>query len=177
MCAKQLMLGDEDIIVAYGDIIYEQCVLEKLIEQEGDVVISADTHWLDLWKQRMENPIEDAESFKLLPDSNQLIGLGKKIESVEDAQAQYIGLIKFSAPVLKEIIEAYLELGNDITKNMYLTDFLQHLIDNGMNVVSSLHQRRWLEVDTVDDLNLYQNLCKNNQFKELGFRESSENTK
>lgn len=170
MCAKQLMLEGEDIIIAYGDIIYERCVLEQLIEQKGDVVISADTHWLDLWKQRMENPIEDAESFKFLPDSNQLLELGKKIESVEDAQAQYIGLIKFRASALKRIIEVYLELGSDITKNMYLTDFIQHLINQGVDVISSLHSRGWLEVDTVEDLKCYQELIEQNRIDLLGYK-------
>lgn len=169
MCAQELMSGAEDLIIAYGDIIYQADVLQNLIETQGDIVISADKNWHALWQLRMENPYDDAESFKYSPDSNTVIELGKKINSSEDAQAQYIGLIKFSSASFTRIVKEYELLGIEKTKNMYLTDFLQHLITQKLNVVGSIHDRGWLEVDTVGDLQCYQEMFDEAQFTKLGF--------
>jgi len=174
MCAQSLMQGDQDLIIAYGDIIYHADVLKKLIATEGDVVISADKAWLELWQLRMDNPLADAESFKYDPVCNSIIELGEKINSIEDAQAQYIGLIKFSASSFSKIRHEYDELGLLSTKNMYLTDFLQHFIDTKMSVVASIHDRGWLEVDTVEDLQCYQKMFNEEKFDLLGFSPNNE---
>ena len=41
-CAEQFMSPGEDLLICYGDIVYEPKVLEKLLETEGEVVIAAD---------------------------------------------------------------------------------------------------------------------------------------
>lgn len=169
MKAKILFTEGEDLIISYGDIIYEAHILSALIKQTGDIVVSADKNWQLLWDLRMEDPMQDAESF-IYDDNNNILELGKPLTSAADAQAQYIGLIKISAKCLPKVVQAYDSLGLNNTKNMYLTDFIQHLIDIKMEVKASFHQRGWLEVDTVEDLSRYEALVKNHQYKVLGLR-------
>ena len=71
--AKEFM--DDDIIISYADIIYKKEVLEKLIASSADFSVVVDEAWKNLWSLRMENPLEDAETLKIV-DGNivELIG-------------------------------------------------------------------------------------------------------
>jgi NDP-sugar pyrophosphorylase family protein len=43
---------------------------------------------------------------------------------------------------------------------MYMTDFLQHLIESGWRVQAVPVDGGWLEVDTPQDLQVYENLYR-----------------
>lgn len=158
--AEDFMQAGEDLIISYGDIIYKQEVFEKLLAAKGDLAIAADLDWYDLWKLRMENPLDDAETFKMV-EGDKVLELGKKPNSREDAQAQYIGLIKIAGNKVAEFIQHYHALdkaamydGKDFD-NMYMTSFIQNIINAGWDVRAALINRGWLEVDSVEDLEAY----------------------
>tara|TARA_R110002167_G_scaffold31464_17_gene103284 strand:+ start:12100 stop:12867 length:768 start_codon:yes stop_codon:yes gene_type:complete len=169
MTAKELFKQEEDLIISYGDIIYERQVLEKLVKSEGEIVVSADSAWSSLWSLRMDDPLSDAESFLYNASNQKLLSLGKKISHYDEAQAQYIGLIKIKGSALSSVLETYNQLPQVMTKNMYLTDFIMILIERSFDVRVSLHTRGWLEVDTSEDLNCYQNMLQDKLFERLGY--------
>ncbi|BBP43111.1 NTP transferase domain-containing protein [Thiosulfativibrio zosterae] len=161
-CAEEFMT-DDDLIIAYGDIVYKPEVLQALIDTEGDVVITADLEWEQLWSLRMENPLDDAETFKM-NDQGFVIELGKKPQSNEEVQAQYMGLIKVSREKVRAFKSFYQSLdrkaiydGKDFD-NMYMTSFIQNLIDGGWKVKPALIKNGWVEVDTVEELKLYEKM-------------------
>ena len=43
----------EDIIISYGDIIYKENVLIKLINNIDNLSTIVDVKWLNYWKKRM----------------------------------------------------------------------------------------------------------------------------
>lgn len=159
--AKEFIQDNEDLIISYGDIVYKPEILKKLLETEGDLVVAADLKWFDLWELRMENPLDDAETFKMVK-GNKVVELGKKPKTREDAQAQYIGLVKISANKVKDFVKHFHNMdksalydGKDFN-NIYMTSLIQNLIDTGWNVRASLINRGWLEVDSVQDLEIYE---------------------
>jgi choline kinase len=161
--AQDFMKQSEDLIIGYGDIVYRPEVFQKLLDTAGDLVIAADLDWYDLWKLRMDNPLDDAETFKMV-DGNKVIELGKKPNQREDAQAQYIGLIKISANKVNDFIQHYRGLdkgafydGKDYN-NMYMTSLIQDIINADWDVRAALINRGWLEVDSVEDLEAYEKL-------------------
>jgi len=181
-CAHEYFNGKQDIIVAYGDIVFQPEVLEGLIQSNGDVVVTADREWLALWRLRMEEPLSDAETFKINSDGNYITELGNKPKSLADIQAQYIGLVKFSKRVTKKVYEYYLSLRNQLAdsayKNMYFTDFIQLLIENDVSQVNAhFIERGWLEVDSIEDLDIYRELLTQCDYATLGFtpRQNREN--
>ena len=108
----------------------------------------------------MNDPLEDAETLKL--DSDGLVReLGKKPNSYEEIQGQYIGLIKVRSDHVKKLDEIYSSMDSKVLydgkdyRNMYMTSFLQHLIDLGVPVRANPVNNGWLEVDTLQDLELY----------------------
>lgn len=161
--AEDFMQAGEDLIISYGDIVYKPEVFKKLLATEGDLVVAADLDWYDLWKLRMENPLDDAETFKMTKDGK-VIELGKIPKTREDAQAQYIGLIKIAGNKVAEFVQYYHAMdkaakydGKDFN-NMYMTSLIQNIIDSGWNVRAALINRGWLEVDSVEDLEAYEGL-------------------
>ncbi len=156
-CAQEVM--DDDIIISYGDIIYSEEVLKKLLQSPHDISVVTDKDWFAYWSKRMENPLEDAESLKF-DEEGSIKELGKKANSYDDIEGQYIGLICIKKEMLETVKEFYYNLdnsrsydGNDFD-NMYMTTFLQLLIDNNVAKLKPVEiESNWMEFDTIDDLN------------------------
>ena len=164
MCARALFDGQDDVIMAYGDIVYEPRVLSTLLQTSAEVVVTADLGWQRLWSARMEDYASDVESFRLRADGS-LAELGKRPGNLAEVEAQYIGLVRFPAACHASLLAFYDGLdrashydGQPFPK-MYMTSFIQQLIDRGWNVRPALIENGWLEVDTVEDLRRYEALA------------------
>ena len=137
--------------------------LEKILKTNGDITVMVDDGWLDLWSVRNEDPLNDAETLKY-GDNGQIIELGRKPQSLSDIEGQYTGLIKIPYHKIDDFISFYDQLDRSLLyegrtfKQMYMTTFLQLLIDDGWMIMPAHVNHGWLEVDTVEDLKLYEKL-------------------
>ncbi|MDP9940106.1 phosphocholine cytidylyltransferase family protein [Ectopseudomonas alcaliphila] len=160
-CAESVMTDDQDLLILYGDVIYEPKVLESLLSCDCPLAISVDREWRRFWELRMENPLADAETLKL-QDGNRIVELGKKPSGYDEVQGQYMGLIKVRADVVLAFRNAWHVMDRAIAydgkdfDNMYMTSFLQYLIDQGWDARAAFTDNGWLEVDTVEDLEEYE---------------------
>ena len=103
-CASHMFNDKSDIIIAYGDIIYEKRILEELFNCNSSISLTADLDWEKLWKVRLDDPLSDAETFKI--DSLGFIKeLGKKPKSYRDVEAQYMGLIKINSGYQRSLLK------------------------------------------------------------------------
>ena len=153
-----------DLIIAYGDIVYEEKNLTALLACDDSIALMIDKKWRDLWSLRLENPLDDAETL-VIDDNGYVVELGQKPDSYEKIHGQYTGLIKVSGRKIQELIKFYSGLdrtaiydGKDFD-NMYMTSFLQNLINAGWKVKAVLVESGWLEVDSTEDLNCYEALA------------------
>lgn len=157
---------DSEFIVAYGDIVYEPRLLESLLKKtSASVNVTVDLEWKSYWQERFENILDDAESLRL-DSSNHIMSIGQKVNSVEEIQGQYIGLMKFGSDGIKlmqELLDKELSeslkgqrlLCSDRSyKNLYMTDLLQGMIDQGAQIEADLVRGGWLEIDSLKDLKL-----------------------
>ena len=157
-CAKEFWL-DSDVIISYSDIIYDSNAVLELLKAESDFKILVDKNWLGLWSKRFKDPLSDAESLKINTHGN-IIELGKKVKSIDEIQAQYMGLFAFSKGFSKIVVSLYDKMNKAIIydgkdfANMYMTSFLQHLIDSGYNAKAVFAPSKWLEIDTKSDLDI-----------------------
>ncbi len=173
-CALAEMQDDKDLVVAYGDIIYEKKVLEQLLKSNKDVSVVTDIKWKRCWDIRNEDVLSDAETFKWDPDTGKIVELGKKAHSLDEIQGQYTGLIKIHKRFVTRFKEFYLEKldrsikydGNDFN-NMYMTSLIQELINDNQNVFGVPVENGWLEFDTVSDITLYEEMLGNNTLGSL----------
>jgi L-glutamine-phosphate cytidylyltransferase len=155
--AKDVMNGESDIIIGYGDIVYESRVLEALIASSAPISLAVDREWKRYWAARMDDPLADAETLKLV-EGNRIVELGKKPESFADIQGQYTGLIKIRADHVEKLLDVWTAMDRDAYydgkdfDNMYMTSFIQHLINLGWDTRSAFIENGWAEVDCEDDL-------------------------
>lgn len=152
---------DDDLIISYGDIIYKKNVLEELIASNAEISVVIDKDWESLWRLRMEDPLADAETLKLDAGGN-IIELGKKPQSADEIQGQYIGLIKISKSAVAKVRNFYHGLdksaiydGKDYD-NMFMTSFLQLIIDRLSPVKAVPINGGWIEIDSLEDLKAYE---------------------
>lgn len=160
-------IGDckEDLIIGYGDIIYRKENLAKLLSCNEEVSLMIDEDWFSLWSLRLDNPLDDAETL-VMDSEGYITELGKKPDGYNKIEGQYTGLIKVRSDKIPDLISFYQSLdkkknydGVDFF-NMYMTSFLQLMIDSGWKVKSAIVKNGWLEVDSVDDLTTYETMAK-----------------
>jgi L-glutamine-phosphate cytidylyltransferase len=171
-CAREHLTGAEDVLISYGDIIFEPKVLNNVRDVDGPIVTAIDLDWRKYWELRQENPLDDAESL-LLSNTDYISQIGRKPKSYNDIEGQFIGLTKIRSDFVLKLINIWQEMdklaiydGQSFEK-MYMTSFLQHLIEIGQPVRAAFVHNGWLEVDTVDDLMLYEELNSTNQLKQF----------
>ncbi len=154
-CAESLF--NEDLLISYGDILYGSSILKPLLESKDDFAVTVSMNWKELWLKRMEDPLKDAETMKI-DEKGCIRELGKKPRSYDEIQGQYMGLFKIRKGLLPAIKKIYHEADKNAIydgknyRNMYMTSFIQLLIDKGIPVKAVKVTGEWLEIDHLDDL-------------------------
>lgn len=163
MCAREIMEQYEDILISYGDIIYNEKVLRSILQSEEKASVIVDDGWYSYWSERCENPLDDAETLMFDKD-DYLTEIGQKTTDLGKIQSQYIGLMRFKGEGLEAVLHLAAEAEERSRKGvplwrttrtyqkMYMTDLLQGLIDEG-NKLKAVHiNRGWFEIDDCEDL-------------------------
>lgn len=157
--AKEELTGREDIIISYGDIVYQKNVLQNLIASDAPISVVIDRAWLSYWKTRMEDPLTDLETLKL-ESINRIVEIGKRPKNLSEIDGQYIGLIKVSAQFVTKLKQAWQNMDKNILydgkdyDNMQMTSYLQMLINLGWDVRATFIENGWAEIDCPADLDV-----------------------
>ncbi len=148
-----------DFIASYSDILYDQSVVEKLLENKNDVAVVVDTDWQGYYQGRTKHPLEEAE--KVIIKDGKVLKIGKHL-TAEESQGEFIGLVKFSEKGAEIFKREFQRVKNEyqgkpfqksaIFEKAYLTDMLQELIDRGVDIYPVLIKKEWWEMDTEQDL-------------------------
>lgn len=165
LCAREALDGSSDVLVAYADIVYRPEVVRALVACDAPFATTVDLDWRSLWALRHEDPLEGAETLKL-DAAGRITELGKRPRSLAEVQAQYMGLVRLAADFAPTVVRFHDALdprgpydGKD-RDNMYMTSFLQALIDAGHALQAVPIHGGWLEVDSVEDLERYEHLLR-----------------
>lgn len=171
MCAGNQMKAEEDIIVSYGDIIYDETVFRKILSAQDTMSVIVDDGWYEYWSERCENPLDDAETL-MYDDDHYLTEIGQKTTELDKVQSQYIGLMRFRGDGWKAVLQLSAEAerrsaqGEALWRTdrtyakMYMTDLLQGLIDEGQKLRAVHIHRGWFEIDDCDDLKVVEKKLK-----------------
>ena len=175
-CAENKLEGD--IIISYGDIIFEKNILKNLMDDNTDISVVIDKNWKTYWEMRFTNPLNDAESL-VLDDDDFIKNIGQPVKEIDQIQGQYIGLMKFQNQSV-EILKQFYKKVRNISKSglnplnssipfqkSYMTDLLQGLINDGNKIKCIPIYGGWLELDSIDDYNLYNKKFNDNTLTEL----------
>lgn len=154
MCASSF-IEDDYSVVSYSDIVYEKSAIECLISGSHDISLLYNTNWLKLWQTRFQDPLSDAETFKI-DEYGRITEIGKRASRIDEIEGQYMGLISFS-PKGFGILRDYLDtLSFEVKSKMDMTTLFSNLISNNIEIFGIPYNGFWLEVDSENDLNLYE---------------------
>jgi L-glutamine-phosphate cytidylyltransferase len=165
----------EGFILSYGDIFYSSAVLGAAMDARNPISVVVDTAWESYWRRRFDNPLLDAETLRIR--SNSIVEIGGKPESLLQIEAQYIGLMSFTAEgveaLRKTMRAAEQEEANGALRfrgapsidAMYMTDFLQGMVDRGTRISPVKIAGGWAEIDSASDLSLAETLMLEGRFE------------
>lgn len=154
-CAQEWLRG-EPCVVSYSDIFYEASAPRLLMETNAELAITYDPNWRVLWESRFEDPLSDAETFKM-DDRRVLLEIGQKPTRIEDIQGQYMGLLRFTPAGWSKVETLRASLDDRLRDRLDMTGMLQRLIaGHGAQILALPYSERWGEVDSAEDLAVYE---------------------
>jgi len=162
-CAEEELDSKSDTLICYSDILYNEEIVNKIIDCREVFCTTIDLNWKSLWKLRNEDFLEDAETLKFDRDGF-IVEIGKKPHSESDIEGQYMGIIKVGSDFAEDFKNFYKNLDEDIfldgknKDNLYMTSYLQALVDRGHKLQGVKVSGGWFEIDTKEDLELYKDL-------------------
>jgi choline kinase len=108
---------NEDIIVSYSDIWYEDSVVKKLLESQEDISAIVDTDWEEYYDGRTDHPISEAEKV-IIGNDNKILKTGKSINHnmLGERHGEFIGLWKFTPEGAKVFLGHFDKLNSDLNK-------------------------------------------------------------
>ena len=137
-----------DCIVSYGDILFRQDVVQKLIDLDSEVGIAVDSMWKDRYQNRTQDDLNKSE--KVIINGIDLESAHKEI-SKESANAEFIGLL-----LLKPAVMKFIQTNRDhIFKKMRkdtLIQLIEFLKKNGFEVKAVDVSGDWAELNESNDL-------------------------
>ena len=103
-CAHEWLQNSHQFIISYSDIIYDYNIIKLLLKASihQDIVVPYNTNWENLWRMRFQNPLDDAETFRV-SENGFLLDIGSRATNIKDIQGQYMGLIKLSIKAWNKI--------------------------------------------------------------------------
>jgi phosphoenolpyruvate phosphomutase len=155
-CAKDVLRGDR--LIAYGDILFRQYIMEQLLSAEGDIALMVDA----LWRERNPDPRSRLRDLVACTTPFQIgylgdgpvkaLQVGPKIR--EDAiSGEWIGLAKANGSGAKIIRSELTSLEQDgELGEASLYDLFNRLITLEQDVRMLYIIGHWLDVDNKSDL-------------------------
>lgn len=127
--------------------------METLIDP---IAMTYNVNWRSLWEARFSNPLDDAETFRV--DSNGLlIEIGKKAQTLEEIQGQYMGILQFQPAGWGCVEDLLSPLSWEQQRKMDMTTLINKLI--GKTEIKCVPSNDyWFEVDNERDLAITEKL-------------------
>ena len=154
LCADKI-LKKNDCIVSYSDIFYDESAIRLLKKQKSDIPICYLSNWLNLWKRRFNDPLVDAETFKLEKKTNILKAIGSKPKNLRQIEGQYMGLLYFTPSGWKKIKNILKKIKNKNKINkLSMTQLLNIILNQGIKIKAVKYKNYFAEIDFPKDYNI-----------------------
>jgi len=161
MVAKSHM--NNEIVTTYSDIIFDEKILNSIMEFKGDIGIAVEVNWEKRYINRDQHPKSEADN--VIIQNGEIVKIRKNISESKDDQiiGEFIGLMKLSKEGAKIFKNKYSELEKThegkfhnapSLERAYLTDMLQELINSGLKISPIIINGSWCEIDTPQDIEI-----------------------
>ena len=149
------------VLVTYGDIVFEQKIIQQMLEITDGIRLAVNLNWKKYYQNRSMHSLSEAEN--VLVENERILQIRKNIsKSLQNQQiGEFLGIMMLSSDHVKILLERYSYLkknhigtfhNSSSLSNAYITDMLQDIINCGINVNPVFTEGRWFEIDTPEDL-------------------------
>jgi phosphoenolpyruvate phosphomutase len=158
------------LVCLYGDVIFDDAIVGRLLRASGDIIIAVDRAYRDVVESgRVEARSHDlvvtedppVAGYRFVPQATgvRVKHIGQRIAASE-ADGEFIGLTLFSERGARIVRDAWQDLARSHRGPFHeapslaragLTDLLQELIDRGHEVTCVDVYKGWMEIDSFDD--------------------------
>jgi phosphoenolpyruvate phosphomutase len=153
---------DRRALVLYGDILFDQEMVERLLHTEGDVVLVVDRSNLagrsnrDL-VQTLNGEVGSGQRFL---KGTRTDTLGRIGQDIEGANGEWIGMMMVSRKGAEALRGLHAELAAAGDAPVHeagslataaLTDLIQALVEKGLTVNTIDTYKGWMEIDSFED--------------------------
>lgn len=152
-------LSEDECVITYSDIVYGGSTVEKLtLAGDYGISLTYDVKWLELWSKRFDNPLDDAETFKV-DKRGYITEIGNKTQNIDNIQGQYMGLFKTTPAGWALVTDFLRSLSQESIKKMDMTTLFKELCKIYPQCIKGIPVAGgWFEVDNENDLRLYSEL-------------------
>jgi len=140
---------NSDLVIIYGDIVFDRQILKDLLKQPGDAVLAVER----------KKPDEDDEKIcvksgrmVLHPDYDSFPRPAHKSIPVDDAFGEFIGLARFTRKGLLRLFEEMDTIVRSRQMNAYLFQAFENMVKDGFPIdIVQTKGKPWNDNDTLDD--------------------------
>ena len=150
---------NEDVLVTFGDIIYELSLVKKLISSKvGDIILATDKNRKKRYKNRYDHPFSQADKVKVDNKLN-IINNGKKIDP-KKSNGEFLGIFKLTKNGCKTFLKNYLRIKKSKKDKMQIHDFFKYMINRSIKIKACFVNGKFMEIDTMNDLKIAKKIFK-----------------
>lgn len=148
-------LKKEPCLVCYSDIVFSPGVIRALADSNAPLAITSYSGYWELWEKRMNDPLDDLETFKA-NENGRLLEIGKKPKNRAEVQGQFMGLLRFTPESWMWVEETIQEPLSKPLNKLDMTTLLQELIQRNYPIETISSDDLWLECDSEHDIEVYE---------------------
>tara|TARA_B100001094_G_C18089203_1_gene749475 strand:+ start:426 stop:1148 length:723 start_codon:yes stop_codon:yes gene_type:complete len=143
---------NDDVLITFSDIIYENSVIKKIIKSKHNFTIGIQKNWKKKYKNRFDHPIEQAD--KVFIKNNKIKDIGKNLLESK-TNGEFIGIFKISKKMCSILIQEYNLLKKTRkTEKLQVHNFFQYLIKKNINIKPTYVNGKYMEIDTFNDFKI-----------------------
>lgn len=148
-------LKKEPCLVCYSDIVFSPKAVQTLADSAASLAITSYSGYWELWEKRMDDPLEDLETFQVNADG-QLLEIGKRPVSRTEVQGQFMGLLRFTPESWGWVEKTIRQPLSKPLNKLDMTTLLQELLQRGYPIQAISTDDFWLECDSEHDIEIYE---------------------
>lgn len=161
---------NDEVIILFADIIFEESILEQILQSKSEISIAVDLDWEKSYMNRPDNPFDGADKVRIEQGKATRIFKNAKKDDDDFSIGEFIGLMKLSKEGAKKFVEHYnkLELSHsgifhdaESLQKAKLIDLLQELIEKNIDIDTTSITGKWCEIDTQQDLQIAKDIFQN----------------
>jgi phosphoenolpyruvate phosphomutase len=152
--AREFLKGD--VVIAYGDIVFDDFILGNLLRQDGEISIAVDGAWkLRSRADAKRDLVVTSGAYDPLGKSSCTLQSVGSNPSAEDVSGEWIGLLLVRAPKTEQLVQLLDKLAKEEPNTLRSDDLpalLNRLVAAGETVTVVHSYGHWYDLDEQKDL-------------------------